>query len=52
MPSGNVVQGAGRQRHAEPAQPILTTDKERFVDDPVAVVVAETVKQAKDAAEA
>ena len=36
----------------KPTQPILTTDKVRFVGDPVAVVVAETAKQAKDAAEA
>ena len=36
----------------KPTQPILTTDKVRFVGDPVAIVVAETAKQAKDAAEA
>src|ERR1700712_24993 len=36
----------------KPSQPILTTDKVRFVGDPVAIVVAETPKQAKDAAEA
>ncbi|WP_424137919.1 xanthine dehydrogenase family protein molybdopterin-binding subunit [Roseomonas chloroacetimidivorans] len=35
-----------------PRQPVLTTDKVRFVGDPVAIVVAETAKQARDAAEA
>ena len=30
----------------------MTVDKVRFVGDPVAIVVAETAKQAKDAAEA
>ncbi len=33
-------------------RPALTTDKVRFVGDPVACVIAETVAQAKDAAEA
>src|SRR3954454_18373089 len=36
----------------KPARPSLPTDKVRFVGDPVAVVVAETLAQAKDAAEA
>lgn len=35
-----------------PRQPVLTTDKVRFVGDPVAMVVAETAKEARDAAEA
>jgi aerobic carbon-monoxide dehydrogenase large subunit len=35
-----------------PTRPSLATDKVRFVGDPVAFVVAETVAQAKDAAEA
>jgi carbon-monoxide dehydrogenase large subunit len=34
------------------ARPALTSDKVRFVGDPVACVIAETVAQAKDAAEA
>jgi carbon-monoxide dehydrogenase large subunit len=34
-----------------PTQPVMTTDKVRFVGDPVAIVVAETAKQARDAAE-
>ncbi len=35
-----------------PLRPSLATDKVRFVGDPVAFVVAETLAQAKDAAEA
>jgi carbon-monoxide dehydrogenase large subunit len=35
-----------------PRRPAMPTDKVRFVGDPVAVVVAETPAQAKDAAEA
>src|SRR5205807_7010800 len=36
----------------KPKRHSLLTDKDRFVGDPVAVVVAETLAQAKDAAEA
>ena len=36
----------------KPPRPALATDKVRFVGDPVAFVVAETLNQAKDAAEA
>jgi aerobic carbon-monoxide dehydrogenase large subunit len=36
----------------KPPRPVLPTDKVRFVGDPVAFVVAETLWQAKDAAEA
>jgi aerobic carbon-monoxide dehydrogenase large subunit len=36
----------------KPLRPALTTDRVRFVGDPVAFVVAETLIQAKDAAEA
>ena len=36
----------------KPGRPMLPTDKVRFVGDPIACVVAETVLQAKDAAEA
>ncbi|MCR0981898.1 xanthine dehydrogenase family protein molybdopterin-binding subunit [Roseomonas populi] len=45
-----------KNRDGSPArtavQPVLTTDKVRFVGDPVAMVVAETAKGARDAAEA
>ena len=37
---------------AEPPHPILAIDKVRYVGDHVAMVVAETLQQAKDAAEA
>jgi len=36
----------------QPPRPALPTDKVRFVGDPIAFVVAETLLQAKDAAEA
>ena len=36
----------------KPPRPALPTDKVRFVGDPIACVVAETLAQAKDAAEA
>jgi carbon-monoxide dehydrogenase large subunit len=36
----------------KPPRPILPTDKVRYVGDPVACVIAETLLQAKDAAEA
>jgi carbon-monoxide dehydrogenase large subunit len=36
----------------KPLRPSLPTDKVRFVGDPVAIVVAETLLQARDAAEA
>ena len=36
----------------KPPRPALPTDKVRFVGDPIACVVAETLLQAKDAAEA
>jgi aerobic carbon-monoxide dehydrogenase large subunit len=36
----------------KPPRPALPTDKVRFVGDPIACVVAQTVAQAKDAAEA
>ena len=45
-----------KSRDGSPIQymprPALATDKVRFVGDPVACVIAETVAQAKDAAEA
>jgi len=36
----------------KPGRPMLATDKVRFVGDPIACVVAQTLLQAKDAAEA
>jgi carbon-monoxide dehydrogenase large subunit len=52
MPSGMAFKMKDGADMPKPAQPILTTDKVRFVGDPFAVVVAETKQQAKDAAEA
>ncbi len=52
MPSGMSFKMRDGSDMPKPTQPILTTDKVRFVGDPVAIVVAETAKQAKDAAEA
>lgn len=52
MPSGADFKNRDGSAMPKPVQPPLTTDKVRFVGDPVAVVVAETAKQAKDAAEA
>jgi carbon-monoxide dehydrogenase large subunit len=52
MPSGMSFKMRDGSDMPKPVQPVLTTDKVRFVGDPVAIVAAETVKQAKDAAEA
>ncbi len=52
LPSGMAFKMRDGSDMPKPTQPILTTDKVRFVGDPVAVIVAETAKQAKDAAEA
>jgi carbon-monoxide dehydrogenase large subunit len=52
MPSGMAFKMLDGSDMPKPAQPILTTDKVRFAGDPYAVAVAETRKQAKDAAEA
>src|SRR3954454_5833939 len=52
MPAGMSFKNRDGSDMPKPIQPILTTDKVRFAGDPFAVVVAETVKQAKDAAEA
>jgi len=52
MPAGMSFKMRNGSDMPKPSQPILTTDKVRFVGDPFAVVVAETVQRAKDAAEA
>ena len=52
LPSGMAFKMRDGSDMPKPSQPILTIDKVRFVGDPVAVVVAETALQAKDAAEA
>jgi aerobic carbon-monoxide dehydrogenase large subunit len=52
MPAGMAFKMRDGGDMPKPVQAILTTDKVRFVGDPYGVVVAETPKQAKDAAEA
>jgi aerobic carbon-monoxide dehydrogenase large subunit len=52
MPQGQAIPTrAGTEMH-RPSCPALTSDTVRYVGDPVAIVVAETVAGAKDAAEA
>ncbi|MDE2004955.1 MAG: xanthine dehydrogenase family protein molybdopterin-binding subunit [Rhodospirillales bacterium] len=52
MPSGQAFKNRDGSDMKKPVQPPLSTDKVRFVGDPVAVVVAETWKAARDGAEA
>ncbi|PPQ31064.1 xanthine dehydrogenase family protein molybdopterin-binding subunit [Rhodopila globiformis] len=52
MPAGMSFKNRDGSAMPKPIQMVLATDKVRFVGDPVAVVVAETAKQAKDGAEA
>ena len=52
MPKGMSSKNRDGSDMSKPNQPPLTVDKVRYVGDPVAIVVAETAKQAKDAAEA
>ncbi|MCO6381318.1 xanthine dehydrogenase family protein molybdopterin-binding subunit [Oceanicola sp. 502str15] len=51
MPGGRVPNRDG-SKGANSRRPVLVEDRMRFVGDPVAVVIAETLEQAKDAAEA
>jgi aerobic carbon-monoxide dehydrogenase large subunit len=51
MPPGLSMKNRDGSEMKKPAQPPLTIDKVRFVGDPFAFVVAETAKQARDAAE-
>src|SRR4051812_4935593 len=52
MPTGMSFRNRDGSDMPKPIQTILTTDKVRFAGDAVAIVVAETAKQAKDGAEA
>ncbi|MBW8268809.1 xanthine dehydrogenase family protein molybdopterin-binding subunit [Caldovatus aquaticus] len=52
LPCGWQVHNKDGSPMAEPPHPVLALDKVRHVGDPVAVVVAETRAQARDAAEA
>ena len=52
MPLGMATPTRDGSPMHRPACPVLTSDKVRYVGDPVAIVVAETAIAAKDAAEA
>jgi len=52
LPCGWLITDRFGQPMQEPGHPVLAKDKVRHVGDPVAVVVAETAEQARDAAEA
>ncbi len=51
LPCGWQIHNKDGSPMAEPPHPVLAIDKVRHVGDPVAVVIAETRQQAKDAAE-
>lgn len=51
LPCGWLITDVNGQPMKEPPHPVLALGKARYVGDPVAVVIAETVAQAKDAAE-
>ncbi|MBV9757930.1 MAG: xanthine dehydrogenase family protein, partial [Alphaproteobacteria bacterium] len=51
LPCGWLVTGKDGSPMKEPPHPVLAVGKVRHVGDPVAVVIAETKQQAKDAAE-
>ncbi len=49
--AGAVVKNRDGSNGAKPVRPMLAKDKVRYVGEPVAMVVAETLAQARDAAE-
>jgi carbon-monoxide dehydrogenase large subunit len=51
LPCGWQIHSKDGSPMAEPPHPVLAVDRVRYVGDPVAVVVAETQAQARDAAE-
>ncbi|HEX3996283.1 MAG TPA: xanthine dehydrogenase family protein molybdopterin-binding subunit [Acetobacteraceae bacterium] len=51
LPAGWQIHSKDGSPMAEPPHPVIATGKVRHVGDPVAVVIAETRQQAKDAAE-
>jgi carbon-monoxide dehydrogenase large subunit len=51
LPCGWLITGSDGQPMKEPPHPVLSLGKVRYVGDPVAMVVAETPAEAKDAAE-
>jgi carbon-monoxide dehydrogenase large subunit len=52
MPLGMAIPTRDGTPMHRPARPVLTSDRVRYVGDPVAIVVAETAAEAKDATEA
>jgi carbon-monoxide dehydrogenase large subunit len=52
LPCGWLITGTDGKPMNEPAHPVLAQGKVRHVGDPVALVIAESAHQAKDAAEA
>ena len=51
IPGGAMITGSGGQTIKMNQMPVLATDRVRFVGQPVALVVAQTLQQARDAAE-
>ena len=51
VPCGWLIHNKDGSPMAEPSHPVLASGKVRHVGDPVAVVIAESLSQAKDAAE-
>src|SRR6185503_1031072 len=51
LPCGWLITGTDGNPMNEPPHPVLASGKVRYAGDPVAVVVAESIVQAKDAAE-
>jgi carbon-monoxide dehydrogenase large subunit len=51
LPCGWLITGKGNKPMIEPKHPILAHGKVRHVGDPVAAVIAESLQQARDAAE-
>ncbi|HEV8503597.1 MAG TPA: xanthine dehydrogenase family protein molybdopterin-binding subunit [Casimicrobiaceae bacterium] len=51
LPCGWLITGTDGKPMNEPPHPVLASGKVRYAGDPVAVVVAESIVQAKDAAE-
>ncbi|MFI4904201.1 MAG: xanthine dehydrogenase family protein molybdopterin-binding subunit [Burkholderiales bacterium] len=51
LPCGWLITGTDGKPMNEPPHPVLASGKVRYVGDPVAIIVAESIVQAKDAAE-
>jgi aerobic carbon-monoxide dehydrogenase large subunit len=51
LPCGWLITGSDGKPMNEPPHPVLAQGKVRYVGDPVAMIIAESIEQAKDAAE-